>query len=70
LDGGFIGSISNTGATGKQAGLISSIRGGSAGTGTIGAIDTSVSTSLVITLTKATATDNHVLLPPIVELIY
>lgn len=36
----------------------------------LGTIDTSMATSVVITLTATTATDNFVLLPPMVDLLY
>lgn len=68
---GFIGIIQNEGATGKQFAYAVALNNSTAITGdTLGLIDTSVSTTGVISLQRATATDNIVLFPPIVEVAY
>jgi len=67
----YIASIKNTGSAAKQY----STRDADGGTSpttidTLGTVNTAVSTSLVLSLQRATATDNLVLLPPSVELLY
>jgi hypothetical protein len=67
---GFQAVISNSGSVSKQnAGGIAA--SGIAYTfGALGTVNTGVATTLVLSLQKATATDNIVLLPPVVEAIY
>lgn len=67
---GFIGRITNTGATGKQISPFEgSVSAALSSFNVLGTIDTSVTTTLVLSLQKATATDNIVVLPPTVELL-
>lgn len=69
--GGAIMSICNTGATGKQVSQYISFSGATVAVAeALGTIDTSVATSIVLSIQRATATDNVVILPPMVELVY
>lgn len=67
---GVVASISNMGSVSKQQSAVHGIFAANPSTTTVlGTVNTGVSTSLVFSLTKAIATDNVVMLPPIVEVV-
>lgn len=62
--------ITNTGATNKQISQYNNFTSGTGAAEALGTIDTSTTTTLAYKLQRATATDNLLLLPPTVEVIY
>lgn len=71
LSARYDAAISNNGATGAQVGNVAQTSTGSATAygASLGTADTTADTTLVVQLTRTTATDNIVLLPPLVELL-
>jgi hypothetical protein len=65
---GFIGEIANAGTAIQTSQLFASA-GGAITAGTSGTVNTAVTTTLVFSLQKATATDNIVMYPSTVELL-
>jgi hypothetical protein len=69
--GGFIGFIKNTGAVAKQiSGLFANNNAGAITSDQLGTVDTGSATTAVISLQKATATDNIILVSAIAEARY
>lgn len=68
--GGSINFIANNGSVSKQDSGSPGIGGGGAPSIALGTVNRGVATTGAITLTRATATDNFILLPPIVQVLY